>query len=84
MGLLAGTKITVHALFITVYNIVHALKNIKIGPTALFTHLKIILLQYFQFSIFNCSNNKFNPNGSYIYIYIYIFFFFSFFEKHFI
>ena len=32
------------------------------GPTALFTHLKIILLQYFQFSIFSFSNNKFNPN----------------------
>ena len=29
----------------------------------LFTHLKIILLKYFQFSIFNFSNNKFNPNG---------------------
>ena len=29
----------------------------------LFTHLKIILLQYFQFSIFNFSNNKLNPNG---------------------
>ena len=28
--------------------------------TILFTLLKIILLQYFQFSIF--SNNKFNPN----------------------
>ena len=26
---------------------------IKNGPTALFTHLKIILLQYFQFSVFN-------------------------------
>ena len=30
------------------------------GPTILFTHLKIILLQCFQFSVF--SNNKFNPN----------------------
>ena len=30
------------------------------GPTILFTHLNIILLQCFQFSIF--SNNKFNPN----------------------
>ena len=30
------------------------------GLTTLFTHLKIILLQYFQFLIFN--NNKFNPN----------------------
>ena len=33
------------------------------NPTTLFTHLKIILLQYFQFSIFNFSNNKFNSNG---------------------
>ena len=32
------------------------------GPTVLFTHLKIILLQYFQFSVFSFSNNKFNPN----------------------
>ena len=32
------------------------------GPTILFTHLKIILLQCFQFSVF--SNNKLNPNGS--------------------
>ena len=31
------------------------------GPTILFTHLKIILLQCFQFSVFN--NNKLNPNG---------------------
>ena len=27
------------------------------GSTILFTHLKIILLQYFQFSIFNKINN---------------------------
>ena len=33
------------------------------GPMALFTHLKIILLQCFQFSVFRFSNNKFNPNG---------------------
>ena len=54
-----GTKITVH-------NTVHALKNIKMGPTILSTHLKIILLQYFQFLVF--SNNNFNPNGPYIFI----------------
>ena len=30
------------------------------SPTILFTHLNIILLQCFQFSVF--SNNKFNPN----------------------
>ena len=29
----------------------------------LFTYLKIILLQYFQFSVFSFSNNKLNPNG---------------------
>ena len=40
---------TVHALFI--------------GPMTLFTHLKIILLQCFQFSVFSFSNSKFNPNG---------------------
>ena len=34
---------------------------LKMGPTILFTHLKIILLQCFQFSVF--SNNKLNPNG---------------------
>ena len=30
-----------------------AKKTLKLGPTVLFTHLKIILLQCFQFSIFN-------------------------------
>ena len=40
-------------------------KNIlKIGFTVLFTHLKIILLQCFQFLVFSFSNNKFNSNGS--------------------
>ena len=28
-------------------------KNIKMGPAVLFTYLKIILLQYFHFSVFN-------------------------------
>ena len=32
------------------------------GPTVLLTHLKIIFATVF--SIFNFSNNKFNPNGS--------------------
>ena len=36
-----------------------AKKNLKPGPTVLFTHLKIILLQCFQFLIFN---NKRYPN----------------------
>ena len=31
-------------------------KNLKMGLTVLFTHLKIILLQYFQFSDFNKIN----------------------------
>ena len=39
---------------------IHALFT---GPTILFTHLKIILLQCFPFSVFNFSKNKFNPNG---------------------
>ena len=48
------TKITIHVLFINI----HTLKNIKMSPTVLFTHLKIILLQYFQFSVFSFSNIK--------------------------
>ena len=32
------------------------------GLTTLFTHLKIILLQCFQFSVFSFSKNKFNLN----------------------
>ena len=36
-----------------------AKKTLKLGLTALFTHLKIILLQCFQFSVFN---NKRYPN----------------------
>ena len=40
-----------HALFMH-------LKILKMGLTTLFTYLKIILLQCFQFS-----NKKFNPNG---------------------
>ena len=48
------------------------LKILKIDPTILFTHLKIIL-QYFQFSVFNFNNNKFNSNGPIEYrIYRYI------------
>ena len=51
---------TIHALFTYCS---HIKKILKIGLTILFTHLKIILLQYFQFSVFNFRNNKFNPNG---------------------
>ena len=39
---------------------------LKMSPTTLFTHLKIILLQCFQFSIsttFSFSNNKLYSNG---------------------
>ena len=32
-----------------------AIFSLKMGPTVLFTHLKIILLQYFQFSVFSFS-----------------------------
>ena len=32
---------------------VHVLKILKMGPTILFTHLNIILLQCFQFSVFS-------------------------------
>ena len=31
--------------------------SLKMGSTALFTHLKIILLQYFQFSVFSNINS---------------------------
>ena len=41
--------VTVHALFRSVYHF-SAIFSLKMGPTALFTHLKIILLQCFQFS----------------------------------
>ena len=50
----AWDKITIHALFINI----HTLKNIKMGFTVLFTHLKIIFLQYFPFSVFSFSNIK--------------------------
>ena len=46
--------IWVHCLC-TVYHCSHIKKILKMGPTILFTHLKIILLQCFQFSVF--SNN---------------------------
>ena len=61
---------TVHALFTHCACTITHLKILKIGPMTLFTHLKIILLQYFQFSIFSFSNNKFNSNGPIKYVYI--------------
>ena len=47
------TKCTVHK----TYNhfILKKIYILKMGPTALFTHLKIILLQCFQFSVFSFS-----------------------------
>ena len=53
------TKNTVYALFTYCLCTVYVLFT---GSTILFTHLKIILLQYFQFLIFNFTNNNFNPN----------------------
>ena len=54
-------------------------KTLKLGPTVLFTHLKIILLQCFQFSVFD---NKQYPNRPlkrfFIYILAFYFCFFSF------
>ena len=43
----------------------HYLRTVQVlfmGPMILFTHLKIILLQCFQFLVFSFSNNKLNPN----------------------
>ena len=56
---LLETNFTVHVLqqycLCTVYgthrHFIQKKKFLKLGPTVLFTHLKIILLQYFQFSI---------------------------------
>ena len=46
------------------------------GSTILFTHLNIILLQCFQFSVF--SNNKFKPDTSKIHCIFVIFYYFIF------
>ena len=49
-----------HALFIDPYKLHFLAKfSLKMGSIALFTHLKMILLQYFQFSIFNFSKISF-------------------------
>ena len=53
-------KNTVYALFIHGSRTIYALFT---DPTALFTHLKIILLQCFRFSVFSFSKNKLYPNG---------------------
>ena len=41
------------ALFMGPSTTIFRKKTLKIGPKTLFTHLKIILLQYFQFSVFS-------------------------------
>ena len=40
------------------------LKILKMSFTVQFTYLKLILLQYFQFSVFNFSKNKLYTNGA--------------------
>ena len=55
--------VTIHTLFRTVHVLFthfSATFSLKMVPTTLFTYLKIILLQYFQFSVF--SKNKLYPN----------------------
>ena len=44
------TKCTVHSSY---NHFIHKKKHIKMGVTALFTHLKIIFQQCFQLSVFN-------------------------------
>ena len=61
------TNVTISVLFMGPIAILFRKKILKMGPTVLFTHLKIILLQYFQFSVFNFSNNKSNPNEPLVY-----------------
>ena len=51
---------TVHG---THKSLIYANFSLKLGPTILFTYLKIILLQYFQFLVFS---NKQYPNRPYI------------------
>ena len=62
-----GTMITIPVLYQyclhTVAILFMYLKILKIGPMVLFIHLKIILLQYFQFSVFSFNKNKLYKNG---------------------
>ena len=59
-----------NTLFTRLTNIFFLAKTtLKLGLTALFTHLKIILLQYFQFSIISdieTDTQKFNSNGKHL------------------
>ena len=54
----------------------------KMGPTVLFTHLKIISLQCFQFQ-FSVSAKIISHIHTHIYIYIYIYIFFFFWKENF-
>ena len=47
----------------TIYALFTYLKILKMSSTVLFIYLKIILLQCFQFLVFNFSKNKLYPNG---------------------
>ena len=50
------TLCTVYALFPGPTTTLFRKKKLKIGFMVLYTHLKLILLQYFQFSVFNKIN----------------------------
>ena len=56
-----------YALFMRFISIFLAKIILKLGPTILFTRLKIILLQYFQFSTIN------DIQTSLIYVYLNVF-----------
>ena len=47
----------------TIHHCSHTKKILKMSPTVLFIYLEIILIQYFQFSVFSFSKNKLYPNG---------------------
>ena len=55
MSLFTHYSGTVYALFMGITTTLLK-KILKMGPTVLFTHLKIILLQYFQFLVFTKIN----------------------------
>ena len=64
------TLCTVHALFTGRTTTLFKKKILKMGPTVLFTHLKIILLQYFVFLVFSFQQNKLYPNGPLVLVYV--------------
>ena len=62
-----------------------AIFSLKMGPTVLFTHLKIILLQCFKFSVFNFSKISFiqtDPRSIYIHTHNFFFFYFEWLDTH--